>query len=167
LFHLFELTPFSHHFLAVCFGIPLAHIEAVDSQLGLRSLMSDINNQQKCRIPGCGSPVPAELETETLCVTHFLTAAESSCSAIRREAIPGGPDAPRRLEIQDYVAASAMKLARLGTGAVRLSDDVKKRILTTFHTLMILRENLDRDADRVRPRRPVVKSDAPTELVAA
>jgi hypothetical protein len=44
---------------------------------------------------------------------------------------------------------------------------VKKRILTTFHTLMILRENLDRDADRVRPRRPVVKSDAPTELVAA
>jgi hypothetical protein len=129
--------------------------------------MSDINNQQKCRIPGCGSPVPAELETETLCVTHFLTAAESACSAIRREAIPGGPDAPRRLEIQDYVAASAMKLARLGTGAVRLSDDVKKRILTTFHTLMILRENLDRDADRVRPRRPVVKSDAPTELVAA
>jgi len=60
-----------------------------------------------------------------------------------------------------------MKLARLGSGAVRLSDDVKKRILTTFHTLMILRENLDRDADRVRPRRPVVKSDAPTELVAA
>ena len=34
-------------------------------------------------------------------------------------------------------------LALIGTGRVRLSDDVKKRVLTTFHTLMILHENLD------------------------
>jgi len=94
-------------------------------------------------------------------------AAESDCAAIRREKLPDEPNAARRIEIDDYVAASAMKLARLGTGSQRLSDETKKRILTTFHTLMILRENLDRDSDRFWPRRQNKKSDSPSELVAA
>lgn len=45
------------------------------------------------------------------------------------------------------MAASATKLALIGTGSVRLSDEIKKRVLTTFLTLMILRENLDRSAN--------------------
>jgi hypothetical protein len=134
---------------------------------GLRVEMSDISNHQKCGFPGCGAAVPEELESEVVCVSHFLLAAENVCMAFRRETIPGGPDAPRRTEIHDYVASSAMKLARLGTGTVRLSDETKKRILTTFLTLMILRENLDRDAQSFRPRRQLAKSEAPTVLVAA
>jgi hypothetical protein len=102
-----------------------------------------------------------------MCVSHFLLAAENVCAAIRRETIPPGLDAPRRIEIQDYVAASAIKLARLGTGTLRLSDETKKRILTTFLTLMILRENLDRDSDRFQPRRQLSKTGTPSELVAA
>lgn len=129
--------------------------------------MNEISNHQKCGFPGCGSAVPSELESEVLCVSHFLMAAENVCTAIRRETIPGGPDAPRRTEIHDYVASSAMKLARLGTGSVRLSDETKKRILTTFLTLMILRENLDRDMQSFHPRRQVSKSEAPAALVAA
>lgn len=129
--------------------------------------MSETDNYPKCCTPGCGTLVPAEIETESLCVSHFLQAAENACAAIRRETIPGGPDAPRRIEIEQYVSASAMKLARLGTGGMRLSDETKKRVLTTFLTLMILRENLDRDSNCFRPRRPGLKSETPSELVAA
>ena|SRR5579871_1156025 len=129
--------------------------------------MSDMTSPQKCRVPGCGCEVPAELEADTVCVSHFLLASESVCTAIRRETIPGGTEAPRRLEIQNYVSSAAMKLARLGTGTVRLTDETKKRILTTFLTLMILRENVDRDAASFRPRRQAVKAGTPTELVAA
>jgi hypothetical protein len=86
---------------------------------------------------------------------------------MRRETVLGGSEPLRRVEIQEYVATSALKLARVGTGTLRLSDETKKRILTTFLTLMILRENLDRDADRFRPRIQTTKSDTPSRLVAA
>ena len=129
--------------------------------------MSDTGKQQKCGIPGCGGTAPAEFEREALCVTHFLLAAEAACTAIRREEIPGGADNPRRVQIQDYVAATAMKLARLGTGEMRLSDETKKRILTAFLSLMIVRENLDRNSGVFQPRRQAAKTQAPSELVAA
>jgi hypothetical protein len=121
----------------------------------------------QCRIPGCGSPVPAELKTEILCIPHFLFAAESVCAAMRRETARPGPDATRRTEIENYVAASAMKLARLGTGTVRISDETKKRLLTTFHTLMILRENLDRASNLFQPRLQASKSETPLVSAAA
>jgi hypothetical protein len=133
----------------------------------LRVKMSDTNIPRKCCMPGCGTAVPAELETDTLCVSHFLSTAETACAAIRREAIPGGPDVPRRLEIENFVAASAIKLARIGTGTARLTDETKKRVLTTFLTLMILRENLERTSNCFQPRRAAAKAETPSELVAA
>jgi hypothetical protein len=129
--------------------------------------MNDTSNQQKCGIPGCGVAIPAELERDALCVSHFLLAAEAACTAIRREEIPGGADNPRRVQIQDYVSSAAMKLARLGTGKMRLSDETKKRILTAFLSLMIVRENLDRTSGVFQPRRQASKTEAPAELVAA
>lgn len=98
----------------------------------------------QCCTPGCGTLVPAELEIERFCVPHFLLSAEKACTEIRRETAVGGSNAARRAEFESYVAASAVKLALIGTGTVRLSDEIKKRVLTTFLTLMILRENLDR-----------------------
>jgi hypothetical protein len=53
-----------------------------------------------------------------------------------------------------------MKLALIGTGSSRLSDEIKKRVLTTFLTLMILRENLDRPADPYLPRRRIASTEA-------
>jgi hypothetical protein len=104
--------------------------------------MSDLS-ELKCTVPGCGCQVPAELEAETLCVPHFLRTAEKGCSDMRRETA-GQTDSLRRAAIQNYVATTAVKLACIGTGNLRLSDEMKKRILTDFHSLMILRENLDR-----------------------
>jgi hypothetical protein len=65
------------------------------------------------------------------------------------------------------VAAAAMKLALLGTGGAKLSDDLKKRVLTTFLTLMILHENLvDRPANLYVPRR-VARPEAAALTAAA
>jgi hypothetical protein len=129
--------------------------------------MSDFAEDRKCCSPGCRTSVPAELETEVLCVPHFLLTSESTCTAIRKETMPGRSNSPRRTEIEEYVATSAVKLARLGTGTLRLSDETKKRILTTFLTLMILRENLDRDSKAFTPRRRASQSETPLELAAA
>lgn len=122
----------------------------------------------KCSVPGCKANRPDELEKEGVCVSHYLLAAENECSAIRREAMPAtGPEPERRSEIQDYIEASAIKLVALGTGSVRLSDETKKRILTLFLSLMILRENLDRTTTSFRPRRKLPKPVPALEPVAA
>jgi hypothetical protein len=105
------------------------------------------NSLHQCCAPGCGTVVPAELEVEGYCVTHFLLSAEKAYNEIRREAAAGESTALRRAELEAFVAASATKIALIGTGSVRLSDEIKKRVLTTFLTLMILRENLDRSAN--------------------
>jgi hypothetical protein len=49
----------------------------------------------------------------------------------------------RRAEMAIYVKESALLLARV-TSNLCLSDDLKRRILCTFLSLMNLRENLDR-----------------------
>jgi hypothetical protein len=125
------------------------------------------NCVNQCCTPGCGTFVPAELETEGFCVPHFLSSAERACSDIRRETAAGGSDAIRRAEFENYVAASAIKLALIGTGSMRLSDEIKKRLLTTFLTLMILRENLDRTPSPFLSRQPSTRTEVSTVSVVA
>ena len=125
--------------------------------------MSNAFNQ--CGIPGCGTLVPAELQTEGLCLPHFLLSAEKTCTEMRRETAAGNASVARRAEIESYVATSAVKLACIGTGSLRSSDEIKKRILTTFHMLMILRENLDRAVNPFLPRQR--KSGTELAMVAA
>ncbi len=108
----------------------------------------------QCCAPGCGALVPPELQIEGFCVSHYLSSAEKACGEIRRQTAAADSNTARWAEFESYVAASAVKLAVIGTGSVRLSDEIKKRVLTTFHTLMLLRENLDRAANPplLRPR---------------
>jgi hypothetical protein len=96
----------------------------------------------------CQVPVPQELETEVLCVQHFLTTIEHDCSELRREIAVGKTTPPRQAEIAEWVGSTAMKLTKVAIGRLRLSDEYKKRILTTFLTLMNLQESLDRSANR-------------------
>jgi hypothetical protein len=110
--------------------------------------------------------VPAELEIERFCVPHFLSSAEKVCAEMRRETVADGSNAIRRAEFESYIAASAVKLALIGTGSVRLSDEIKKRILTTFLTLMILRENLDRPINPFLSRQRVTRGDVTVVPVA-
>ena len=96
----------------------------------------------------CQLPVPQELETEVLCVQHFLTTVEHDCSELRREIAMGKTTPARQVEIAEWVKATANKLTVVAYGRLRLSDEYKKRVLTTFLTLMNLHESLDRSANR-------------------
>jgi len=125
------------------------------------------NSFQRCCAPGCGTLVHAELEAEGFCVLHYLLSAEKACTDMRRETAAGGSDATRRAEIESYVSTSAIKLALIGTGSVRLSDEIKKRVLTTFHTLMLLRENLDRTPNPNFPLRRTSSAEVSEVSTAA
>ena len=96
----------------------------------------------------CQVPVPEELQAECLCVVHFILGIEHDCAELRRENAMGKTAPERQSEIADYVKATAMRLTQVATGRMRLSDELKKRILTTFLTLMNLQESLDRSANR-------------------
>jgi hypothetical protein len=96
----------------------------------------------------CQVPVPRELDDEHLCVIHFLIAIDHDCADLRREVAQGKTSIDRQSEIASYVKATAMKLTEVATGRLRLSDELKKRILTAFLTLMNLQESLDRSANR-------------------
>jgi hypothetical protein len=96
----------------------------------------------------CQLPVPQELQTEVLCVQHFLTTIEHDCSELRREIAVGKTTPERQVEIADWIKSTANKLTIVAYGRLRLSDEYKKRILTEFLTLMNLHESLDRSANR-------------------
>lgn len=50
----------------------------------------------------------------------------------------------RQREIMKFISEHGERLARVATSGLPLTDDLKARILSTFLTLMNLRENLDR-----------------------
>lgn len=108
--------------------------------------------------PGCSAAVPQELAVESLCIQHFILRIEQSCADMRREAARERASQTRTREIEAYVKSTALKLSDVVTSKTRLSDDLKKRVLTTFLTLMNLQENIDRCNSRFlypRPRRIV------------
>ena len=99
--------------------------------------MEDSGRPIPC-IPGCHTPVPAELESEKLCVRHFLLSVERTCARMRRETVIGGSSAVRRSEIAAHVKGTAEKLSHVAVISPPLTDEMKKSVLTTFLTLMNL-----------------------------
>jgi len=122
-----------------------------------RLVTSDSSQHRFCSF-GCGVPVPADLDTEGLCILHFTLSVERACTEMRLETAGGGANAERQAEIANYVAATAVTLARIASAGVGLSDELKKRVLATFLTLINLRENLDRAARRCVPSLEAVQS---------
>jgi hypothetical protein len=121
-------------------------------------------SQQKSCQPGCHTPVPAELEIEQLCVPHFLLSVEHTCAGMRRETVIGGCSAGRRSEIGAYVKGTAEKLSQVAVISPPLTDEMKKRVLTTFLTLMNLHEGLDRSTTRNTPGSVSIRPSAPRRL---
>ena len=121
--------------------------------------MSETNQNTPCG-RGCKATVPPELESENLCITHFITAIEAACADMRRETAMGRTSSTRRVEIQSFVKTTAMRLSDVATGSTRMSDELKKRVLTNFLTLMNLRESVERSTGRfvrieqVKPAEP-------------
>jgi len=97
-----------------------------------------------CQAAGCKNEAPPALAEQKLCVLHFTLALETSCAEMRRETALGNAPHERQKEIMHFITEHGERLARVATSGLHLTDDLKARILSTFLTLMNLRENLDR-----------------------
>jgi hypothetical protein len=97
-----------------------------------------------CQVTGCKNDTPPALTDRKLCVLHFTLSLEASCAEMRRETALGNAPHDRQREIMRFITENGESLARVATSGLHLTDDLKARILSTFLTLMNLRENLDR-----------------------
>jgi hypothetical protein len=97
-----------------------------------------------CKATGCKNDAPPALAEQQLCVLHFTLSIEGSCAEMRRETALGNAPHERQREIMTFITENGERLARVATSGLHLTDDLKARILSTFLTLMNLRENLDR-----------------------
>jgi hypothetical protein len=102
----------------------------------------------RCQAAGCKNDSPTALADQQLCVLHFTLSLEAGCAAMRRETALGNAPHERQREILHFISENGEKLARVATSGLHLTDDLKARILSTFLTLMNLRENLDRASMR-------------------
>ena len=109
--------------------------------------MVNSNNQQICRCR-CDAPVPAELKPVGFCVSHFTLSVERTCDEMHRQIALRQANAARRAEVATYMGECALLLARVASNLC-LSDDLRRRMLSTFLSLMNLRENLERAASGV------------------
>jgi hypothetical protein len=97
-----------------------------------------------CQVTGCKNDAPTALAEQKVCILHFTLSIESNCAGMRRETALGNAPHDRQREIMKFITEHGEKLARVATSGLPLTDDLKARILSTFLTLMNLRENLDR-----------------------
>jgi hypothetical protein len=100
-------------------------------------------SEHRSCIPRCKLPVPAELDSVGLCVFHFTWSVEEACAEMHRQVALRKATAERRAEMAAYVRECALLLACV-TSNLCLSNDLKRRILCTFLSLMNLKENLER-----------------------
>jgi hypothetical protein len=106
-----------------------------------------------CTATGCKMEVPGALSEQKLCVLHFTLSVEAACAEMRRETVLGNAPHARQTEIIHYISEHGEALARVATSGLHLADEMKARVLSTFLTLMNLRENLDRSSLRHPPGR--------------
>jgi hypothetical protein len=114
-------------------------------------------------ILGCLAPVPPELAIEKLCIIHFTRSIEQRCAQMRLETITDKLTPEWQSLIAQSLDAYSSRLASVSTGTQRLSDEMKKRILATFLTLMIMREALYRSPESelaVYPAKSYIKRTA-------
>jgi hypothetical protein len=97
-----------------------------------------------CSAPGCKASVPSALDSQAVCVHHFILTVERDCADMRRETAMGRAPHERQAEIISYITEQGEILARTATSGLHLPDEIKARLLSTFLTLINLRENLDR-----------------------
>jgi hypothetical protein len=107
----------------------------------------------------CDLPVPVELDTSGLCVYHFTSSVEKTCSETHRQIALRGATPERQAEVGKYIGECSLLLARVSSNLC-LSDELKRRILCTFLSLMNLRENLERTASTRAPERPIQGSSS-------
>ncbi|HKO04524.1 MAG TPA: hypothetical protein VJW51_07230 [Candidatus Acidoferrales bacterium] len=103
-----------------------------------------------CQAQGCKVEVPAALGESALCVLHYVVWLDGNCAAMRRETAPTGATTARHDQIAEFLREHGERLSHVATCGIKLSDDMKARVLNAFLSLMNLRENLERAMERAR-----------------
>jgi len=99
----------------------------------------------------CNATVPSELDSAGLCVLHFTTKVEQNCADWHRQIALRGATPERRNEVAVYIGECSLLLARVSSNLC-LSDELKRRVLSTFLSLMNLREKIERAESYPEPR---------------
>ncbi|SRR5713226_6457093 len=102
-----------------------------------------------CQAPECRGVVPLPLATERTCLLHFTENVERACAKMRRETTAGPVSEEYREKAASSITDYGILLARVATSDVIVPDPVKKRVLSTMLTLMILRESLSRTVPKL------------------
>jgi hypothetical protein len=114
--------------------------------------MNNSNEHQSC-VAGCRAPVPVELVSMGLCVQHFTSSVAKACEEMHREIAMHAASPERQEQVATYIAECAQLMARVFSNLC-VSDGQKKRILSTFLSLMNLRDSIDRAERRSVPELP-------------
>lgn len=99
----------------------------------------------------CSGLVPSELDSVGLCVLHYTMKIEQNCGNLHRQIALRGATPERRSEVGVYIGECALLLARVSSNLC-LSDELKRRVLSTFLSLMNLREKIERAESYPEPR---------------
>lgn len=126
--------------------------------------MKELKEHRSCAAR-CKAPVPAELDSVGLCLSHFTLSVEQTCAEMHRRIATRDALAECHAEVRRYIGECVLLLARV-TSNLSLSDELKKRILCTFLSLMNLRESLDRAETHHRPESRAPGSGLATNPVA-
>ena len=121
---------------------PMGNWHTFCTKTGQGVWMDQPSGHRAC-IPRCKLPVPTELDSVGLCVHHFTWSVEEACAEMHRQVALRQATVERRAEMATYISECALLLARVASNLC-LSDDLKRRILCTFLSLMNLKENLER-----------------------
>lgn len=114
--------------------------------------MSEVCNHQG-PISRCEALVPSELDSVGLCVLHFTLKIEQNCAELHRQIALRGATPERQVAVAIYIGECVSLLAQI-TSNMCLSDDLKRRMLSTFLSLMNLRDKIARPASYPEPRAP-------------
>ena len=101
----------------------------------------------------CETLVPSELDSVGLCVLHFTQKVERNCAEMHRQIALCGATEERRAAVTVYVGECISLLAQIASNLC-LSDELKRRMLSTFLSLMNLRDKIARPASYPEPRAP-------------
>jgi len=116
-------------------------------------------------ISRCETLVPSELDSVGLCVLHFTLNIEQNCAELHRQIALRGATQERQAAVAIYIRERASLLALIACNLC-LSDDLKRRMLSTFLSLMNLRDRIAHPASYPEPRASR-RSVVPAEAVAS
>lgn len=99
-----------------------------------------------CKVRGCPNPVLTQLESQTLCLEHFLDDIQEHSRNFARRLDTYDADEPLRQAALQFIVLTAAKIATIGMTNPPEEQLTRGRLLNAMLQLADLRDRLDRAA---------------------